>query len=430
MERAGRSLSFAVALVLGFAASGVALAEEPPASRISELAQLEPELVEVSDSVSLALGLGNVFLVGTGAGHVIIDTGVAQQAAAQRDLLLAKHPGAVSHVIVTHGHGDHDGGVALYRSGGATFVAQRRYRENTSIEKRLAPFMARRNAVFWGGFVPPPEPFDPSGLPTPDVIVDDALRLEVGGRRFELLHTPSESSDMLTVWLPDERIAFTGDLYGPSFPNLYTLRGHYYRTPWDYLHSLDRVIALEPEILAPSHFRPIAGHGKIRAALTGLREAVRHVHDETVRGMNEGKDLWTLMREVELPEGLGVDQSHGSIEWSVRAIWEYYVGWFRHESTAELYPVPSSAVHADLAALAGGCDPLVARARTHVAHGRPVEALHLLDVCQSTRPGHRAALDLRLAVLRDLLADAGENFSRQGWLRHRIAETEAALANP
>ena len=219
------------------------------------------------------------------------------------------------------------------------------------------------------------------------MVVDDTLHLDIGGRRFDLLHTPSESSDMLTVWLPDERIAFTGDLYGPSFPNLYTLRGHYYRTPWDYLHSLDRVIALEPEILAPSHFRPTVGRDEVRAALTGLREAVRHVHDETVRGMNEGKDLWTLMREVELPEGSGVDQSHGAIDWSVRAIWEYYLGWFRHESTAELYPVPPAAVHADLAALAGGCDPLVARAREHLVGGRPVEALHCWTSATQRSPG-------------------------------------------
>ena len=430
MERSLRLPLLAVASVLCAAMPSPARAEEPPASRISELMQLQPEHVEVSDSVSLALGLGNVFLVKTDAGHVIIDTGVAAQAAAQRELLLAKHPGTVSHVIVTHGHGDHDGGVGLYQSAGATFVAQRRYLENASIEKRLAPLMARRNSVFWGGVVPPPKPFDPSQLAAPDVLVDDSLRLDIGGRRFELVHTPSESNDMLTVWLPDERIAFTGDLYGPSFPNLYTLRGHYYRTPWDYLHALDRVIALEPEILAPSHFRPIVGREKVRAALANLREAVRHVHDETIRGMNEGKDLWSLMREVELPKGLGVDQSHGSIEWSVRAIWEYYLGWFRHESTAELYAVPPSSVHADLVTLAGGCDPLVARARDHHAGGRPLEALHLLDVCQAALPDHRSALELRLTVLRGLLANAGENFSRQGWLRHRIAATEAALAEP
>ena len=72
-------------------------------------------------------------------------------------------------------------------------------------------------------------------------MVDDALGLEIGGRRFELLHTPSESTYRLSVWLPDERIASTGDLYGPSFANLCT-----------------------------------------------LREAVRHVHHETVRGRQIG----------------------------------------------------------------------------------------------------------------------------------------------
>ncbi|NNC65723.1 MAG: MBL fold metallo-hydrolase, partial [Gammaproteobacteria bacterium] len=160
----------AATVFLGCTGLEGARADEPPASRIAELTQLKPEFIEVSDRVSLALGLGNVFLVTTNEGHVIIDTGVAQQSAAQRELLLAKHPGSVSRVIVTHGHGDHDGGVAAYQKAGAKFIAQRRYIENTTIEKRLAQTMARRNSIFWGGFLPRPKAFDPAQLSRPDVL--------------------------------------------------------------------------------------------------------------------------------------------------------------------------------------------------------------------------------------------------------------------
>jgi len=429
-RRRARPHALAVLIGLVLATAPVAAGEpDPSTSRVGSLMHRKPAVADVTKTVSVASGLGNVYLVTTKSGHVVIDTGVAQQSSAQRDLLLARRPGRVSHVIVSHAHGDHSGGVPLYLASGARLIAQRRFVENATYASRLAPIMARRNAAFWGAFAEAQAP----PIPKPDVIVDDVLPMEIGGRRFELLHIPSESTDMLAVWLPDERIVFTGDLYGSSFPNLYTLRGHYYRFPWDYIESLERVMALEPEILAPAHFEPIIGRERVRESLTALRDAVRHVHDETVRGMNEGRDLWSLMRDVRLPEPAPgrpklVDQSHGSVDWSVRAIWEGYLGWFRYESATEIYPVPPASVHPDLVELAGGPDALVARARSHLAAGRPVEALHLLDVCRSAAPDHRGALEMRLQALRALLAADGENFNRQAWLRHEIAGIEGRLA--
>ena len=47
-------------------------------------------------------------------------------------------------------------------------------------------------------------------------------------------------------------------------------------------------------------------------------------HDQTVAGMNAGKDVYTLMREITLPPELDVGQGYGKVSWSVRAIWENY----------------------------------------------------------------------------------------------------------
>ena len=63
---------------------------------------------------------------------------------------------------------------------------------------------------------------------------------------------------------------------------------------------------------------------------------------------------------------------HGKVPWIVRAIWEEHAGWFRYESTTELYDVPPSAVWPDLLELAGGHEPLLDRARVHVDEGRPL----------------------------------------------------------
>ncbi len=179
---------------------------------------------------------------------------------------------------------------------------------------------------------------------------------------------------------------------------------------------MERVRDLRPELLVTGHFEPIAGAERIHAELTRLRDAIRYVHDQTVEGMNAGKDVRTLMREIALPAEYEVGQGYGKVAWDVRAIWENYSGWFHHESTTELYPVGFDTVAADVVELAGA-EALVDRARQHLDAARPLQAIHLAELVASDHAGARA-------VLRDahekLLADS-TNFWESAWLRNQIA---------
>src|SRR3954465_11717542 len=107
----------------------------------------------------------------------------------------------------------------------------------------------------------------------------------------------------------------------------------------------------------------------------------------------------TLMRSINLPSELALPQFHGKVPWLVRAIWEEHVGWFRYESTTELYDVPPSAVWPDIVELAGGAGAPTERARTHADEGRPLQALHLTDVVLVHAPADRAALLVKRAAL-------------------------------
>ena len=53
-------------------------------------------------------------------------------------------------------------------------------------------------------------------------------------------------------------------------------------------------------MLITAHDEPIVGSDRIRADLTRVHDATQYIHDETVGGMNAGKDLWTLMSEIAL----------------------------------------------------------------------------------------------------------------------------------
>jgi alkyl sulfatase BDS1-like metallo-beta-lactamase superfamily hydrolase len=141
-----------------------------------------------------------------------------------------------------------------------------------------------------------------------------------------VISTPGgETLDSLTVWMPKERVAFTGNLFGPVFlamPNLVTVRGDKPRLVQRYLSSLDTVRNLGAELLITGHGDPIRGTDKIRASLDKMHAAVSYVNEAVIAGMNGGKDVHTLMREIKLPDELKIGEFHGKVSWAVRAIWE------------------------------------------------------------------------------------------------------------
>jgi alkyl sulfatase BDS1-like metallo-beta-lactamase superfamily hydrolase len=248
----------------------------------------------------------------------------------------------------------------------------------------------------------------------PDITVDRYYAFEQGGRKFEVISTPGgESLDSLVVWMPNERVVFTGNLFGPVFlsmPNLSTTRGDKPRLVQRFLPSLDTV-------------------RRIRADLDKLHAAVSYVNDATIAGMNAGKDVHTLMREIKLPGELTIGEFHGKVSWAVRAIWEEYSSWFHYDSTTSLYGVPRSSVHADLSELAGGASTLATRARQKLDGGLPLEAMHLIDIALDAEPSNVAALGAKRDALQVLLRESkGTNLSETMWLKSEIAATEAALA--
>ena len=188
------------------------------------------------------------------------------------------------------------------------------------------------------------------------------------------------------------------------------------------------MLALEPELLLVGHGGPIEGTALIRNELERLRDAVLYVHDATVRGMNEGRDVHSLMREITLPPELEVGQGYGKVSWCVRAIWEHYAGWFHHQSTTELYSVPASNVHVDLVELAGGPEAIAKRAAEKLANGAPEEAIHLAEIALPAASDHPGALAVSLGA-HERLEGESENFWLTSWLRRQIEALRGRLTD-
>jgi glyoxylase-like metal-dependent hydrolase (beta-lactamase superfamily II) len=388
----------------------------------------EHHAVDVGDGIFMSKNIANSYLVTTSDGDLLINTGTEFEAERIKARFGRVSAGPLRAITFTQGHPDHVGGWSVFNDAGVQTIAQANHADVREYWRHLHPFYVRRIMKLWGAFMDvdsaaaalPPEPV----LSTAFI---DSHAFELGGRQFDLYATPGgETTDALVVWMPEHRVAFIGNLMGPFFghvPNLYTLRGDKIRSAIAFIHSVDRVIALAPDTLFNGHdvFR---GADMIQATMTKVRDATAYLRDRTIDGMNSGVDIWSLMRDVTLPPQLALPQVHGKVPWIVRAIWEEHVGWFRFESTTELYEFPPSSIWADIVDIAGGTAALTDKAQIHAREGRPLQALHLTDVVLAHSPHDPDANTVRRTALQQLLDASGrENHSEVQWLEQEIKNT-------
>lgn len=403
---------------------------ERPSANDLAAATGEPA-ISLGDDVWMSPGVSNSYAIGTDDGRVIVNGGLFFEGALRRKAY-ADVPGPTRSIVVTQGHADHFGGVYALREADTDVIMHAYYRYWRDDGERLTGYRAPKAAFafqkFTDAITAALKNIDPATIdfafPEPTTTFDQRHDFTVGGRRFELAWTPGgETTDSLVVWLPDSRILFTGNLFGPLFghvPNLMTIRGDRYRDPLLYVESLNTVLAYAPQRLITGHFDPIEGADRIAEEVTAMRDAMQDVHDRTVELMNSGADVYTAMREVKVPEHLDVGEGYGKTSWNVRAIWEMYTGWFQHRSTTELYGFATSSVSPDIVGVCGA-DALVAAARTHITAGQPVQALHLTDIVLNVDPTHAAARTAAIDAHEALLADA-QNFWERAWLTKSITD--------
>jgi cyclase len=109
----------------------------------------------------------------------------------------------------------------------------------------------------------------------PTVTFETGLRIDLGGRVVELKHLGrGNTGGDVVAWLPAERILVAGDLVDHPVP--YAFAGY----PGEWIGTLDRLAALDPEIVVPGHGEVLRGKGyieRVAALLRGLRRQVNEL---------------------------------------------------------------------------------------------------------------------------------------------------------
>lgn len=411
------------------------LIDTRPAKELLTAVYDDPAHVVMDGRIYRSGGTTASYMVLTERGRVIVNAGMGFEAPHHKRVFDAIRPGPTFHVITTQAHVDHVGGVELFKEPGTTYIAQANNPACQDDDKRIQGLRMRTAGIWFDTLgadarrIATENPGVPmnQATPTPDITFDKRLRLNVDGLAIELLAAVGETIDCAIVWLPEQRVALVSNLFGPlfpHFPNFNTLRGDKYRFVEPYLATNRLVRQLRPDVLVTGRHDPIVGAELIEASLMRLHGAVDYVHTQALEGFNAGIDVWTLMRQIELPAHLRVGQGYGKVSWAVRTLWESYVGWFKLSSTTELYPDPTSAALAELVD-AAGFDVALERSEAALGRGDAVVAISIGEALASAAPQDRRVRALMAGAHRFLLDHGGDvSFWEAGWLRSQLAHWE------
>jgi alkyl sulfatase BDS1-like metallo-beta-lactamase superfamily hydrolase len=390
----------------------------------------QEQAIERAPGVYESRGIGNSYLLTTPEGDVLVNAGGLADARRGKELFARVSSNPIRKIVLTQSHANQFGGLEVFKTPDNEVIAHRIYTEDRRYGVALNQHFKRGSGRIFGGITGSASEIMPRREVAPDLLIDEAHSFTLGGRRFELLWTPGgETRSALIVWLPDEKIAVVGNLFGPLFgnhPNLNTMRGDKPRRALEFIDSVKLLRALRPELILTGH-EEVRGADHIEREVTRIIDAVQWVHDRTVEGMNEHADLWTLMRDIKTPPELTLTEQYGKVAWNVRAIWHEYTGWFDPaRGTAELYGVPPASVAPDIAELAGGADRLAERARALIAEGKPIEALYLTDIARAAAPQSSLAKDAAREALELLQAQTGgTNLWERMWIVSQLQELES-----
>jgi cyclase len=195
-------------------------------------------------------GANTGFIIGKN-GVIVIDAKMTEESARAMLAEIRKlTPNPLKYVVLTHSDGDHVNGLSAFPQG-LTILAH----ENTKKDMEEAFKDPKLSALL---------PY----LPTETLAGDRSLNID--GLRVNLLYFgPAHTSGDLVVYLPDQRIAFVGDLvFIGRDPLIHRQKGG---TSFGLIQTLKKILALDADTFISGHNDPLT-KADIQGSLTSIEE--------------------------------------------------------------------------------------------------------------------------------------------------------------
>jgi glyoxylase-like metal-dependent hydrolase (beta-lactamase superfamily II) len=394
------------------AAAASGLASAPPGARLEFNAfwvsaadgfhMSSPRLAEPAPGVKVAQGydFGDFAFLATGDGVVAIDAGTAPHRVTAALADAGLQASDVTHVILTHAHFDHAGGIAALLGPGTKVIAQAGFPAELGRQHaNMVPFgyFTGRGAGFGRG-----EPADPAAIAV-DQLISAPTTLTVGGT--ELVLYPSaggETSDALMVHLPANGVLFTGDVMMPYLGAPFFAEG----SPDGLIEVLEFITGLGPRVLVQGH--PVLTDLFTVQAAAGLAPALRQAREHALAGIRAGKTLTDLLEDNLLPEVLreypvAVGPYLATRDHFLQRLYHQHTGYWQSDGEG-LEPVSPRQRAAALDLLAGGQPGRFAdAARALLAQRDAALALEITTAGLARHPGHEDLIQLRRQALHRLM---------------------------
>jgi glyoxylase-like metal-dependent hydrolase (beta-lactamase superfamily II) len=234
---------------------------------VSEHVQVIPDnLVPVVPNVGFVVGSKAVLVVDTGLGA---RNGAAVYEAAKR---LAGD--RAIYLVATHAHPEHDLGAQAFPAG-ALLIRSAEQTADRDNDLNLAKVFAGRSPAM-------AELLQGATWRPADRGFDREMTLDLGGVSARLIALgPNHTAGDTAVWVAADRVLFSGDVAMKAQPAVVTPKA----TLAGWFESLDRLEALKPAVVVPSH-GPVGDAGFIAGYRAYLQEVQWRTAEAKAKGLS------------------------------------------------------------------------------------------------------------------------------------------------
>ena len=255
-------------------------------------------------------GSNNSFIV-TSDGVVMIDTPYNPTDAIKwRDVITSY--GNIRYIINTSPHVDHNLSNYIFPGQVIASTGTRDVLLTLDINKiraNIQRFIQPR------GFPLP----DKLEIKLPDITFTQQLDLYVGNHTFQLIPLPGHTLNEIGVYVPEEKVIFTGDLVQCKVQTF--LREPY---PDKWLESLQRIDELEVDVIVPGHGQ-VCDKSYIKEQAHFMQEWMDSVQEAIRRGLSKEE----AQNEISFADRYPMEPGHETLlhemqKWNVAGLYDYY----------------------------------------------------------------------------------------------------------